>query len=71
LRIKGIITISIIVIVVGTSIVFSTNQHPPPGIQDSVEISDDLIIQLNSSKTDTIDTSEKGIISEQSTNIEK
>ena len=58
-------------IVVGTSIVFSTNQHQPSGIQDSIEISDNVSIQLNSSKTDTVDTSEKGIISEQSTNIEK
>ena len=58
-------------IVVGVTIVFSTNQNPPPGIQDSIEMSDSVIIQQNSGETDTVETTEKEKIGEQSTNIEK
>ena len=58
-------------IVVAVTIVFSTNQNSPPGIQDSMEMSDSMIIQQNSEKTGTVETSEKEKIGEQSTNIEK
>lgn len=57
-------------IVVGVSIVFSANQPPPPGLQDSMEPSEEVIVQLDAEKTDTVETSEKVVISEQSAYIE-
>ena len=51
------------------SIVFSTNQPPRPGIQDSIEISEDVIIETNTGKIDTANASDSVIIREKNNNI--
>ena len=70
MRTKGILVILLIVTVTGIAIVFSTNQAPPPGLQDSVEASDEVIIDPNAGKIDTVEASDKVIIDKQISNVE-
>ncbi len=62
--------ILLIVTVTGIGIVFSANQAPTPGLQDSPVASDDVTIDINAGKIDTSEASDKVIIDKQISNIE-
>ena len=70
MRTKGILVILIIVTVTGIAIVFSANQAPTPGLQDSPVASDDVTIDINAGKIDTVEASDEVIIEKQISNIE-
>ena len=70
MRAKGILVILTIVTITGIGIVFSINQTPTPGLQDSSEASDEVLIDLNPEKIDTVETSEDVTIDKQIINIE-
>ena len=59
MKIKGILVILTIVTITGIGIVFSINQSPTPSLQDLLEASDEIIIDLNPEKIDTIQTSDE------------
>ena len=70
MRIKGILVILTIVTITGVGIVFSINQVSTPGLQDSQEISDEVIIQLNPEKTDIVKVSDDTTIHKQISDVE-
>ena len=66
MKLKGIVTIAIILIVIGIVLVFPTSEISEPGIQDEVQASDNAIMQSNLSEIDSAQTSDEVKIDEQS-----
>jgi len=71
LRVKGILAILAIGTIVGIGIVSSINQQPPvPGLNDSQETSDEVIVDLNPEKIDTVDASDEVIVDKEISDYE-
>ena len=58
MKLKGIVTISIIVIVIGIALVFSTSEISKPSLQDEAQTSDDVIMQSSRNEIDIAQTSD-------------
>ena len=66
MKIKGIVTISIIVTIIGIALVFSTSEISEPGLQDEAQVSDEAIMQSNISEIDSAQSSDSIKIDEDS-----
>jgi len=66
LKLKGIVTIAIILIVIGIGLVFSTSEISEPGLQDEAQVSDEVIIQSNINEIDSAQSSDEVKIDEDS-----
>ena len=66
MKIKGIATISIIVIIIGITLVFSTSEISEPGLQDETQVSDNTIMQSNMNEIDSAQISDEVNMEEQS-----
>ena len=66
MKIKGIATISIIVIIIGIALVFSTSEILEPGLQDETRVSDNTIMQSNMNEIDSAQSSDEVKMEEQS-----
>ncbi len=66
MKLKGIATIAIILIVIGIGLVFSTSEISEPGLQDEVQASDNAIMQSNMNEIDSAQSSDEVKMEEQS-----
>ena len=53
MKLKGIATIAIILIIIGIGLVFSTSEISKPSLQDEGQVSDDAIMESNMNEIDS------------------